>query len=386
MSNEKPIDQFLFELDNRYPNMTTTDDDSGSQTMFSANSFNGVKSDLGSFEKMMAILTGQEKFEYGLLDDKRMVRTLIDQIKNINDRKEELKKQNKTVNDQIKSLESNEHRSPEESEILDNLKSKYKTYQLQKRLTQFGTKIKDLDDILKDIEDGVNVGEKRMDKYDSIVGDLEDALFDETYVKRNLNSPKGEIGPKNIRPKAMNNFPIKYISDTGITYFGIVRPPSGIITWEGSEARQAWLADEDIKSLFRSFENSKRFSRNDILKIRLNSDYTVAKEQINDALLSMRAKTSIRKITVKDDSSTILAVKDYIFNGMENTGLHPGRADKLPGIETRSKSLGSFMDKMKDTTSDKEISVGIDKRTAYSKGVIEVIDTVEFWRFIRSLF
>lgn len=156
--SDKSIDQFLFEYNpraDRMPDMTSTDDqkyDHGS-----VDSFDSMKSDLGSYERMMAILAGKEQFEYNILDNQKMVRALVDQVKQMIKNKERIRLENQSVSDRIKQLEKIQFKSSQESNELAELKNKNKAYQLQKTLMRFDKKLDELDDILKRIENGVDV-------------------------------------------------------------------------------------------------------------------------------------------------------------------------------------------------------------------------------------
>lgn len=372
--NEKSIDQLLFEYtDPRgQVDMTSTDDQGLGGA--AVDSFQGMKNNLGSYERMTAILAGKEKFEYSLLDNQSMVRALIDHVKQMIKNKERLSLENKSVSERIKELRRKEWKSQAEKDELVEMESKNKAYQLQKTLIRFEKKIDELDDILKRIENGVDVTDKTIKKYEKYVSEIEDSIFHETYVRRNLAYDKGEASSSFKKPAAMENFPIKFIATNGKTYYGIVRPPTGMITWEGKEAREAWLNDADIKGLFSMVSMSKKYSKDAILKIRISKDdfKVLPKELLNDRLFSLKTKNGRDKVMYKDTQEVKDAIKAYIFND-ENKGaprdLTPHRVSGIEGV----------LDDVKT------VQTGIDQ-SGRPRGITDVIDSIEFWRMIRSLF
>ena len=67
--SDKSMDQFLFEYDERGSVDTrSTDHNESHRTQGgTTDSFRAMKGDLGSSERMSAILAGDEKFEYNIL-------------------------------------------------------------------------------------------------------------------------------------------------------------------------------------------------------------------------------------------------------------------------------------------------------------------------------
>jgi len=375
---EKSMDQFLFEYN---PRADRTPDMSSKEDSFAQNrsndTFTSMKSELGTYERMVAILAGQEKFEYNLLDNQKMVRALIDQVKTMIKNKEKIKLENKSVLDRIKELEKTQYRTREESDELNQLQSKTKAFQLQKTLMRFDKKLDELDDILGRIEDGVDITEKTIKRYEAIVGDIEDALFQETYVRKNLGYEKGEASGGMKKPTATDNIPVLFRSDNGKTYYGIVRPPSGIITWEGKEARDAWIQDVDIKNLFSMIENSKKYRKDEIFKLRISKgDFKVlSKELLNDKLFSLKTERHQAKFEYRDSDQVKEAVRNYIFNEVE------GGAPR----EVTDHNVMGDIDGIIKQAKTKTVQPSLDNK-GRPKDLTSIINSIEFWRFIRGLF
>lgn len=370
--SEKSMDQFLFEYNpraDRTPDMSTTDDQ-GTGTG-SVDTFSGIKNDLGSYERMISILAGKEKFEYNLLDNKRMVRALVDQVKQMIKNKEKIRLQNKSVSDRVKELEAIQYKTPVELDELAELKSKNKAYQLQKTLMRFEKKLDELDDILNRMENGVEVTDKTIKKYDNIVADIEDSIFQETYVRKNLAYDKGEASGGMKKPTAMDNFAIKFRADNGAVYYGIVRPPSGMITWEGNEAREAFLQDVVINNMYAVGGRGR--SRDERLKIRISKDdfKVLPKEILNDKLFSLRTENGMKKVEFNDTDTAKNTIRSFIMND---------DADGAPRDVTNH-SVSGIEGVLNQT---KTVQPGLDK-SGRPRDLTAVIDSIEFWRVIRGL-
>lgn len=366
--SEKTMEQFLFEYDDkaaRTPDMTPTDDQSYGSSHSSGESFNSMKQDLGSRERMFAILSGEEKFEYDILDNPKMVRALVDSVKQMIKNKDKIKLENKSVNERIKELKAIPYKTSQEKDELRQLSQKNNAYQLQKTLMRFESKLDTLDDILGRIEDGVEITDKTIKKYEDIVGEIEDAIFQETYVRKNLPYEKGEASATMKKPTATENFPIMFRADSGKVYYGIVRPPSGIITWEGAEARTVWNSDPDINEVY----SRKGTTPESKLKIRISKDdfKVLRKEKLNNELFDIRTENGKNKVLVNDSDDAKEAIRNYILSGGE-----------------RDVSDYSVMDG-ENKNKTKTVNPGLDKQ-GRPKDLTSVIDSIEFWRFVRGLF
>jgi len=374
MSDKKPIDQFLFEyneFEKGYSDTNSVDSSSG-------NSFSSMKGDQGSYQKMLSILAGNENFEFSLLDRPKMVRALIDQVKIMAKNRDKFNAENKSVAKRIKELEKIKHKTLEDLDELASLIDKNKSYQLQKTLIRLDNKFSEVDDILKRIENGVEITDKTRKKYDDIVGEIENVLFQETYLRRNLPYDRGEASAIMMQPTATQNFPIKFISDNGKTYYGIIRPPSGIITWEGREARDAWLQDSAARLISDYISSSGRFTSNELLKIRISNDnYTaLTKEILNDKLFSLRMPNGVKKIEYDDSSKIKEAIRNFIFNEIED-----GKARVVHDYDVMD---GDSIEDVINKADEKKVMPSLDKR-GRPKDLTSIINSIEFWRFIRGL-
>jgi len=373
MIEKKSMDQFLFEYNN------IQDTDYLSANADTNDTFSSMKGTQGSRERLLAIIAGEEKFEFSLLDRPKMVRALIDQVKIMAKNRDKYSKENGSINKKIKDLEKIKYKTPEEIDELETLKNKNKTYQLQKTLIRFEKTLSGLDDILKRMENGVQITDKTREKYDEKVGEIEDAIFQETYLRRNLPYDRGEASAIMMQPTATQNFPIKFLADNGKTYYGIIRPPSGIITWEGGEARDAWLNDSAIRSLSEYIASSRRFTSNELLKIRISKDTHTAltKEILNDKLFSLRMPNGAKKVEYNDTEEIKEAIRNYIFNVTDEG--NPRSITKYNVIDRDS------IDDIIDGAETKEVQPSLDAR-GRPKNLTYIINSIEFWRFIRGLF
>ena len=117
--------------------------------------------------------------------------------------------------------------------------------------------------------------------------DIEDILFSDTYVKEFAPSEAGATGGKQNKILFNESFPVEYHSEDGHTYYGLVRAPSGIVTWSGEKARKAAAADSRyripikmpmLKQNYKLLKNSeiKKLIDDKILKFK-DDDNTKAK-------------------------------------------------------------------------------------------------------------
>jgi regulator of replication initiation timing len=373
--SDKSIEQLLFEYEDPRGrvDMSSTDDQSSAVSTGQA-SFDGMKKSLGSYERMVSILSGEEQFEYNILDNPKMVRALVDQVKQMIKNKDKLNLENKSISQRIKELKRIEMPTRVEIDELENLLQKDKAFQLQKTLMRFDKSLDELSDILDRMENGVDLQDKTIKRYDKIVGDIEDAIFQETYVRKNLAYEKGEASGNMKKPTATDNFPVKFLADNGKTYYGIVRPPSGIITWEGSEAREAFLRDSGIRSLLGYISQSKKYSRDALLKVRISKDdfKVLNKEMLNDKLFSLVADNGRKKFVYNDSDSVKEAIRNYILSGEESEVTH---------YDTMG---GGSIDNVIDGVRTKSVNPSLDSQ-GRPKDLTSIIDSIEFWRFIRGL-
>jgi hypothetical protein len=315
-------------------------------------------------------------FEYELLGNPEQVRQVIDAAKRFDYASEQ--DLTPAQKNRLKSLEDSEMDYKEEKEY-NMLLAKKKTSILKSRLVKLLTKMKSIEPTLQKLLDGEKPPKQEMFHYDTIVGEIEDILFDETYVKNVLPYNKGESNPEAVVESFINNIPIRFESQ-GQMYYGIIRPPTGIITWIGPEARKVWLDDDEVKFIQTKFPH---INKSEILKIRLE-DNKVEDEPLNSALLSMRNHSGSPRLIIKDDDETVKQLHDFIFR--DEAELHVAKKHDIGSLlsaDTQFSKEGKFKDP--EGISARKVSASLNQR-GRAKGIIDVFNSVEFWRFIRDLF
>lgn len=244
------------------------------------------------FADFVEILTGKRNFE-GDIDTPAKMQQILDGIKKI---KGDLK-------------------GPQDSSD--------KTHAMKKRLAKLAKKADEIQKILDKIKSGDKVTEDEADKYDKFADEVEDILFFETYVKDFTRNETGGSGGKVNKILWENSFPVEYTSDDGTKYYGLVRVPSGVITWQGDKAREVVKNDPE-------HEIPVKF---DIMK----PDYKISK--------NAKVKELEGKLRFKDDDKTKEKVKELY---------------KQHGAEINDR--GDI------------------------KGLNQALNKVEFWKDIKSLF
>jgi hypothetical protein len=367
-------------MDNNIENILKEYSDDGFNTdqgVKGSSTFSNDKDKVNSREAMLQILAGQKDFEFNLLENPNMVRALITQVRRMAKIKDDL--DTRALNANIKALENIQRKSVEEYQKLDDLIRAKKTHTLKQTLLTFaksGGTFDKIEPYLVKIENDVELNDKDQAKYWDLVGSIEDALFRETYTKENTASTKGESSGTQMAPTATNNIPIKFNAANGQTYYGIIRPPSGIITWEGTEARNAWLTDPDIKDCIVGLVQKGKAIEDAILKIRVDKAYfkVLEKEQINRHLFALENADGTKKIEYDDSDKTIQHVCDYILNKGERTVSH---YDVSGGIMDDG-------DKMENGTR-KKVNPYLDKFDR-TNGVQAIISSINFWKMIKNIF
>jgi len=122
-------------------------------------------------------------------------------------------------------------------ELLDDEEAET-THSLKKGLVKLRPRIKKVRNIIKKIEKGDKLSKDDYKDYDELAKALDNIFFNETYMK--TFAPQGINGTSKSKMiyTFENSFPISF-KINGKKYFGLVRPPSGIITWSGESARKA---------------------------------------------------------------------------------------------------------------------------------------------------
>jgi len=280
-------------------------DDAVSQDSRYSENYNKRKSKIQDYQDFVDILKGEKKFD-GAIETPQQMRTIIDSIKRI-----------------YNELHGGgaDKDSP--------------TFQMKKRMVSFYERAKEVEKILRKVESGDRVTEKESDQYDTFADDIEDVLFQETYVKKMFPADKGETSSKTWAMSFQKAFPIKYTDKSGEDYYGLVRPPSGIITWEGMGlGKQGATSD-----VGRKFKSDSEFS----LGAKLPLDDTTHKLYRSES--EMKKALSTGRLEVKDDNQTI--------------------------------------EKIQELFSDLDVSVN-DK--GYAKGVGKALKSMDFWKGVKRIF
>lgn len=110
--------------------------------------------------------------------------------------------------------------------------------------------------ILDKIDDGKVITAKEHDIYDEFVDKINDVFID---LKKSKFVPdsEGKSGGKENKILWEHSFPIKYTLDSGKSYYGLVRAPSGIITWQSDEARYAIENENELPKSLHVMSNYK---------------------------------------------------------------------------------------------------------------------------------
>jgi hypothetical protein len=178
----------------------------------------GLKSiDVEGFQKMTNILAGKEKFE-GSIDSPQQMQIILDNIKKF---KDELASDSKMGSGPAGAL--------------------------KKKLANLYSRIAPIQRILDRIKKSGKVSSKDSDIYDDFADEVEDILFQETYYKKFTPSETGASGGKANKLVFTQSFPIQFTSDDGKKHYGLVRPPSGVITWQGEASETAVRNDPTLK-------------------------------------------------------------------------------------------------------------------------------------------
>lgn len=296
---ENFLDSYMTEAEDPIENDMKSRHTTGSEN------YDKRKENVKTYENFLSILKGEKKFD-GSIETPQEMRVVIDSIKKIYD-------------------EFHGKKVDKDSP----------TFQMKKRMVSFYERAKEVEKILKKIESGERVTEKEEDQYDTLADDVEDVLFQETFVKKMFPADKGETSSKTWAMSFQKAFPVKYTTKEGEDHYGLVRPPSGIITWEGAGlGKDGSKSDVGIK-----FKNDPDFSLGS--KLPLNDSTYKLYRSTSD----VKQALSTGRFDVKDDDKTIEKIQDL------------------------------FSD-MGATVNDK----------GYAKGVGKALKNMEFWKSIKRLF
>lgn len=262
------------------------------QESYNQNSFQQISSRNDSYEKMMEILVGEKKFE-GDIDTPTQMEAVCDYIEKL--AKNKLDKQDDS-------------------------------YAHKKELIK---KIHDVDrirKILNKIKAGNTVTQGESEFYDDFADDVE-AILMQPLVDRALAKDKSETS-QHVLKSVLEAFPVEYKTVEDDTYYGLVRPPTGVITWEGDEAREA-------------YKNEGEF--NYLKKLPLTDDGKVLKKQKD-----MREIIATGRFKIKDDKET--------------------------------------KDKLQDIFAEFDVDMSKTKKTGHVKNLTKVLNKIDFWKEVAKLF
>lgn len=224
------------------------------------------------YNKMMNILLGNEKFE-GEINTPEEFRAVIDAI----------------LNDKFKTKASLKNRA------------------------------KEVDKIIKKIEAGKTITDSEEEMADDFADDVEDELFQMTYMKKYTAQSEGGSGGQANKARFNESIPVKYTTDGGKIYYGLITPPTGFIAWQNNEVGRIAKNDPELN-----------------IPPRLNlldKNYTVDKVVHKDLLNSSR-------FIVKDSS----AAKRQVKEAFEKHGATLTPKGDVPGIEKVMKKVEFWKD------------------------------------------
>jgi hypothetical protein len=248
------------------------------------------KIDIEGFEKMFNILGGKEKFE-GSIDSPQQMQVVLDSIKKF-----------------YEESKSNPKMGSEEAGAM------------KKKLAKLYPKINTIQKILDKIKKIGKVTGKDSDVYDDFADEVEDILFYETYYKKFTATETGSSGGKVNKIVYEHSFPIKYTADDGKEYYGLIRPPTGVITWQGDRAREVVMNDPSLKIPTK-------------LPI-LQGQWQLMKSKFIDKLLASK------RVEVKDDSKS----KEKVKKAMEKVGASINDRGDIIGMQKALDNVGFWKD------------------------------------------
>lgn len=171
--------------------------------------FSGKSSvDEERLQRLVDILSNKTKFE-GDIDSVDDIQKIIDSIKQFK----------KDLSD--KSVDKSD-----------------KTHTMKNRLAKMSDKADDIQKIIDKIKNNKKISYKEEDAVEEFSDKIEDILFSETYVKTFTSYEEGSSGGKANIIIFNESFPIEYTDVEGVKYYGLIRPPSGIVTWSSDEVRE----------------------------------------------------------------------------------------------------------------------------------------------------
>lgn len=209
------------------------------------------------------------------------------------------------------------------------------TFQMRKRLGS--KKLYDQVDTIREILSKEEPTEKEEEIYKNFVDEVEDILYYETRHKKVTSNSSGETSKESLTASVKDVFPVKYEASNGEDYYGLVRPPSGIITWQDASFNKEGPGSKAGRLFSKDFPGLGK-------KIPLNNDtnkpFTGAKVY-SDAV----EKSERPRIEVKYDDST--------------------------------------KNKVQEIMSDNGVSIN---NKGYAKNVNKALGRTSFWKDVKNLF
>lgn len=258
-----------------------------------ASSFNKKKIDTEKYENFIKILKGEKEFE-GDINGPDDMKAIIRAIKDIH---RELK--NKTKSGGESSL--------------------------RKRLSQYYNKALEVEKIVNKIEAGQKITDKEEKAFEDFADEIEDSLFQETYMK-SLFPDETNTSSSDWDKNIYGAFPIKYTSPKGKDYYAIVRPPTGVVTWEGMS-----LSKDGATSGVREI-----LKKDPKINIGVKFDeYDKDSKKIYKGTKSIKSMLDTGRLKIKDDDTAKKKVEEAFFNN----GVEEGSRGYIKGINKALKDI-----------------------------------------------
>lgn len=258
-----------------------------------ASSFNKKKIDTQKYEDFIKIIKGEKEFE-GDIDGPDDMRAIIRAIKDIN-----------------KELKDKSTSGGESS--------------LRKRLSQYYNKALTIEKIVDKIDAGKKITSKEEQEFEDFADEIEDSLFQETYMKQ-LFPDETNTSSSDWDRNIYGAFPIKYTSPKGKDYYAIVRPPTGVVTWEGMSLSKDGATSEIREILKRDPKISigPRFD-----------EYDKDSKKIFKGTKSVKEMLDTGRLKIKDDDKT----KEKVEKAFFDNGVEAGTRGYIKGINKALKDI-----------------------------------------------
>lgn len=235
--------------------------------------------------RFAAILTGKERFE-GEIDSPEQLHAIIKGIKQFEN-------------------ELSGKKTDEDS----------KTGAMKKRLAKMLDKADDIEKILNKKEKGTKLSKDEIGAVMKFSQEVSDILISETYMKEFTEYEKGGSGGKVNKILFNHSFPVEYTADNGSKHYGLIRMPTGIVTWQGRDTMRIVKSDPEFKI-------QSRFQV-------LRKDYRLNKSK------ELRELIDAGRIKYKDDDKTKKKVRDML----EKAGASINERGDIKGLNRALKNV-----------------------------------------------